>query len=44
MALKEDRRSRVRRAREEIEKLLSKNKVIEAWSKNQRWYREVKGN
>ena len=34
-ALKEDIRSRVSRAREEIEKLLPNNKVIEAWSKTQ---------
>ena len=34
-ALKEDIRSRLSRAREEIEKLLPNNKVIEAWSKTQ---------
>ena len=42
-AFKEVRRSRVRRAREEIKALVSNDQVREAWSKNQRWYREAKG-
>ena len=42
-ALKEDRRSRVRREGEEIETLVSNDKVREAWSKNQRCYQETKG-
>ena len=37
-ALKKGRRSRVRRAVEEIKTLLSNNQVIESWSKTQRWY------
>ena len=43
-ALKEDKRSRVRRVGEEIEALVSNDQVREAQSKNQQWYREAKGN
>ena len=39
MALKEDRRSRVRIAGDEIEALVSTDQLRETWSKNQRWYR-----
>ena len=42
-ALKEDRKIRVRRAGEDIEALVPKDKVREAWSKTQWWYREAKG-
>ena len=41
--MKEDRRSRVRRAGEEIEELVLNDQVIEAWSKTQRWYQKDKG-
>ena len=41
--LKEDRKSRVRRAGEDIEELVSNDKVREAWSKTQKWYQEAKG-
>ena len=37
-ALKEDRRSRLMRAGEEIKALVSNDQVREAWIKNQRWY------
>ena len=42
-ALKEDMRSRVKRAGEDIDALLSNDQLIEAWSKTQRWYLEAKG-
>ena len=42
-ALKEYRRSRVRRVGEEIESLVSNDQVREVRSKNQRWYLEAKG-
>ena len=41
-ALKEDRRSRARRAGGGIKAVVSNNQVIEAWSKTQRWYQESK--
>ena len=41
--MKEDRISRTRRAGEEIEALVSKDQVREAWSKTQLWYQEDKG-
>ena len=40
--MKEERRSRARSVGEEIEELVSKDKVIEARSKTQRWYQEAK--
>ena len=41
--MREDRQFRVRIAREEIEALVSKYQVREAWSKTQWWYLEAKG-
>ena len=41
--MKEDRICRVRRVGEEIEAIVSKNQLREAWSKIQRWFREAKG-
>ena len=38
-APKEDRRSRLRRVGEDIEALVSNDKVREVWSKTQQWYR-----
>ena len=42
-ALKEYRRSRVRRVGEEIEALVSNNQVRDVWSKTRRWCQESKG-
>ena len=43
-ALKEDRRSRARRAGEDIETLVLNDQVRDAWIKTQWWYQEAKGN
>ena len=43
VALKEDRRSRVKRAEEDIETLVLNSQVREAWSRTQWWYQEAKG-
>ena len=43
-ALKEDRRFKLGGVGDQIEALLSKDQLIEVWSKTQRWYREAKRN
>ena len=41
--MKEDRRFRVRRAGEEIDSIVAKYQLREAWSKTQSWYQEANG-